>query len=161
MLSKFAAALAALILVPGAARAADYVTVTRETLIDAPAGAAWARIDGFCQIGAWFKTTCVITSGKDGEIGAVRRVADRIEELLVARTATSYAYSQPKSPIDYHGSVEIRPVDAGHARLIYTLVYDADALPGHTAQDKAADRDTRTRQLAVLTGAMKAAAEAR
>ncbi len=153
-------ALATVALMPATARAADYVIITQDVAINAPADAAWGKIDGFCQIGAWFKTTCVITSGKDGEIGAMRRIADRLDELLVARTPSSYAYSQPKSPIDYHGSAEIRPIDAGHARLIYTLVYDADALPKHEPADKAADRDTRTKQLAFLVGAMKAAAEA-
>jgi hypothetical protein len=158
-LKSAALAFAFVTLVPAAACAADYVTITQDVTVNAPADVAWPRIDGFCQIGAWFKTTCVLTSGQDGDIGAVRRVADRLDELLVARTPTSYAYSQPKSPIDYHGSVEIRPVDAGRARLIYTLVYDADALPKHTPDDKAADRESRTKQLAFLVGAMKAAAE--
>jgi hypothetical protein len=155
------AALAALALTAGAARAADYVTVPLEATINAPADAAWKKIDGFCQIGPWFKTTCVITSGKDGEMGAVRRIADRVDELLVARTAWSYTYSQPKSPIDYHGTVEIRPVDKGHSKLLYTLVYDADALPKHEPADKAADKDRRTKQFTALVATMKAAAEAK
>ncbi len=154
-------ALSILTLIPGAARAADFVTVSQEIPINAPADAAWSRIHGFCQIGIWFKTTCIITSGRDGEVGAVRRVADRLDELLVARTALSYTYSQPKSPIDYHGSVEVRAVDASHARLIYTVIYDADALSRTAAEDKAAERDTRIKQLVFLVGAMKAAAEAR
>jgi hypothetical protein len=145
----------------GAARAADYVTVPLEATINAPAAAAWKKIDGFCQIGGWFKTTCVITSGKDGEMGAVRRIADRVDELLVSVTALSYTYSQPKSPIDYHGTVEIRPVDKGHSKLLYTLVYDADALPKHEPADKAADKERRTKQFTALVATMKAAAEAK
>lgn len=102
---KFAAAtLAAIALVPGVARATDYVTIPLETTIDAPADTAWQKIDGFCRIGVWFKTTCEITSGQDGQVGAVRRIAGRIDEVIVGHTASSYTYTQPKSPIDYHGT---------------------------------------------------------
>ena len=154
------AAAAALTLSAGAVRAADFVTVPLETTINAPADAAWKKISGFCLIGAWFKTTCTI-AGPDGQVGSVRTIAGRVEELLVAKTAWSYTYSQPKSPIDYHGTVEIRPIDKGHSKLLYTLVYDADALPKHEAADKAADKERRTRQFTGLVATMKAAAEAK
>lgn len=156
-----AATLSALALSAGATAAADFVTVPLEATINAPADVAWKKISGFCQIGPWFKTTCVITSGKDGEMGAVRRIADRVDEVLVAQTAWSYTYSQPKSPIDYHGTVEIRPIDKRHSKLLYTLVYDADALPKHEAADKAADKARRTTQFTGLVATMKAAAEAK
>jgi hypothetical protein len=139
----------------------DFVVIPLEATINAPADAAWARINGFCRIGAWFGTTCEITSGKEGEAGAVRRIAGRVDEVIVAVTAQSYAYAQPKSPIDYHGAMEIRPIDAGHSRLLYTLVYDADALPKHAPEDKAADRDARTRQFTAVLAAIKAMAEAK
>ncbi|MDB5499802.1 MAG: hypothetical protein JWP28_3833 [Phenylobacterium sp.] len=153
--------LAASALAAGAARAADFVTIPLETTIDKPADAAWKKISGFCDIGAWMKTTCVITSGKDGEVGAVRRIADRIDELQVARTAWSYSYSQPKSPTDYHGTVEIRPIDKGHSKLLYTLVYDADALPKHEPADKTADKERRTKQFTNVLATMKGIAEAK
>jgi len=153
------AALAAMTFSVGAARAADFVTVPLEATINAPAEQAWKKINGFCQIGAWFKTTCVITSGADGQMGAVRRIADRIDELLVAQTAWSYTYSQPKSPIDYHGTVEIQPVDKAHSKLLYTLVYDADGLAKHEPADKAADKARRTTQFTALVAAMKTSAE--
>lgn len=157
---KFAAAtLAAIALIPGVAHATDYVTIPLETTIDAPADTAWQKIDGFCRIGVWFNTTCEITSGQDGQVGAVRRIAGRIDEVIVGDTASSYTYTQPKSPIDYHGTVEIRPIDAGHARLLYTLVYDADALPRHTPEDKASDKADRTRQFTAVVGAIKVMAE--
>jgi len=155
------AAAAALTLVAGAARAADFVTVPLEATINAPADKAWPKINGYCQIGGWFKTTCEITSGKDHEMGAIRLIAGRVTELLVANTAWSYSYSQPKSPIDYHGTVEIRPIDKGHSKLLYTLVYDADALPKHEPEDKAKDKENRTKQFTVLINAMKATAEAK
>src|SRR5665213_699193 len=132
----------------GSARAAtDYVTVPLEVSVNAPADVAWKKISGFCDIGGWMKTTCVITSGKDGDVGAVRRIADRVDEVQVARTAWSYSYAQPKSPIDYHGTVEIRPDGKGKSKLLYTLVYDAAALPA--GADKAADLARRTKQFTV------------
>jgi hypothetical protein len=94
-------------------------------------------------------------------VGSVRTIAGRIDELLVAKTAWSYTYSQPKSPIDYHGTVEIQPIDKGHSKLLYTLVYDADALPKHEPADKAADKANRTKQFTGLVAIMKAAAEAK
>jgi len=156
---KLVAAVAAFTLLPGAAPAADFVTIPLRTTIDVPAATAWARINGFCRIGAWFKTTCEIISGKDGEVGAVRRIAGRVDEVIVADTAWSYTYSQPKSPIDYHGTMEIRPLDAGHAQLLYTLVYDADALPDPSTAGKAADRDARSKQFTAVVAAIKAMAE--
>lgn len=159
------AALAAfgLVALASAAQAADWVTVPLETTVNAPADKAWPKIKGFCQIGEWFKTTCVISSGKDGEVGAVRLIAGRVTEVLVANTAWSYTYAQPQSmsPIDYHGTVEIRPIDKGHSKLLYTLVYNADALAKHEPEDKAKDKENRTRQFTGLLNTMKTVAEAK
>ena len=154
-----AAALAAVTLSAGAACAADFVTVPLSVTVNAPADKAWPKINGYCQIGPWFKTTCELTSGKDHEMGAVRLIAGRVTELFVANTAWSYTYSQPKSPYDYHGTVEIQPIDKKTSKLLYTLVYDADASPG--AADKAKDRENRTKQFTNLINTMKAAAEAK
>ncbi len=154
-----AAAATAALGLAGAASAADFVTIPLETTVNAPAAEAWKKINGYCAIGAWFKTTCEITSGKDGQVGAVRVIAGRVTEVLVANTAWSYTYSQPKSPIDYHGTLEIRPVDAKTSKLIYTLVYDAAALPDPSKKD--ADIQGRTRQFTGLLATIKAAAEAK
>jgi hypothetical protein len=146
--------------IAGTARAAtDYVTVPLEVSVNVPADVAWKKISGFCDIGTWMKTTCVITSGKADEVGAVRRIADRVDEVQVARTAWSYSYAQPKSPIDYHGTVEIRPDGKGKSKLLYTLVYDAAALPA--GADKAADVARRTKQFTVVITTMKGIAEAK
>ena len=144
----------------GAAFAEDFVTIPLETTVNAPADKAWPKISGYCLIGTWFKTTCTV-SGTDGQVGSVRTIAGRIKELLVAKTAWSYTYSQPKSPIDYHGTVEIQPIDKKTSKLLYTLVYDADALPKHEPEDKAKDKDQRTKQFTGLLATMKAAAEAK
>jgi hypothetical protein len=153
------AAAAAALGLAGAASAADFVTIPLETTVNAPADVAWKKISGYCDIGAWLKTTCVISSGKDHEVGAVRVIAGRVTELLVASTAWSYSYSQPKSPIDYHGTVEIRPIDKKTSKLLYTLVYDAAALPDPTK--KAEDVARRTTQFTGILNTMKGIAEAK
>jgi hypothetical protein len=156
---SLAAAAAALGLAGSACAATDFVTIPLETTVNAPADAAWKKISGYCDIGAWFKTTCTISSGKDGEVGAVRVIAGRVTELLVAKTAWSYTYSQPKSPIDYHGTLEIRPVDKKTSKLLYTLVYDAAALPDPSKKD--ADVASRTKQFTGLLATIKGVAEAK
>jgi len=154
-----AAAIAALALAAGSAVAAEFVTIPLEASIDRPAAVTWAKVSPYCAIGAWIKTTCEITSGKDGEVGAVRRIAGRIDEVLVARTTWSYTYAQPKSPIDYHGTVEVRPDGARKSKILYTLVYDAEPL--QTPQAKAADKDRRARQFTALLASMMTQAEAK
>jgi hypothetical protein len=144
----------------GAAQAADYVVIPLETSVNAPADVAWKKIGGFCDIGAWMHTTCEITSGGPG-VGAVRRIAGRVDEVLVAKTAWSYTYAQPKSPIDYHGTVEIRPDGKAKSKLFYTLVYDAAALPDPSAQGKAKDVAGRTKMFTNVLGVMKGLAEAK
>ena len=156
---SLAASAAALSLAGAAQAATDFVTIPLETTVNAPADVAWKKVSGYCDIGAWFKTTCTISSGKDGEVGAVRVIAGRVTELLVAKTAWSYTYSQPKSPIDYHGTLEIRPVDKKTSKLLYTLVYDAAALPDPTKKD--ADVAGRTKQFTGLLATIKGVAEAK
>ena len=154
-----AATAAALGIASSASAAADFVTIPLEATVNAPADVAWKKISGYCDIGAWFKTTCTISSGKDGEVGAVRVIAGRVTEVMVAKTAWSYTYSQPKSPIDYHGTLEIRPVDKKTSKLLYTLVYDAAALPDPSKKD--ADIAGRTKQFTGLLATIKGVAEAK
>lgn len=154
-----AAALSAAALPLAAHAATDYVTIPLEVSVNAPADVAWKKIKGYCDIGAWMKTTCEITSGKDGEMGAVRRIAGRVDEVFVSQTASSYTYMQPKSPIDYHGTVEIRPDGKSKSKLYYTLVYDAAALPA--GRDKATDVAGRTKMFTGVINTMKGIAEAK
>lgn len=153
-----AAALASVTLMAGSAAAAEFVTIPLEATVAAPADVVWKKVGGWCDIGAWLKTTCVITSGGQ-DMGAVRLIAGRIEELMVAKTATSYSYSQPKSPIDYHGTVEVRAIDKKSSKLLYTLVYDAEPLK--TPEAKAADKDRRAKQFTGILATMKGIAEAK
>lgn len=157
-LNLTAAVIATLAVTAGSAAAAEFVTIPLEATIDKPAAVAWDKVSAYCDIGAWFKTTCELTSGT-GDVGTVRRIAGRIDEVLVAKTAWSYTYAQPKSPIDYHGTVEIRADGARKSKLLYTLIYDAEPLK--TPEAKAADKERRTKQFTALVATMKAQAEAK
>src|SRR5271170_2670824 len=68
-----------------------YVTIPLEIMVNRPAAEVWKRIGKYCDIGEWFQIPCTITSGKDGEVGAIRSVAG---EVLVGRTELSYTYTQ-------------------------------------------------------------------
>ena len=149
---------ALLALTAGGASAADYTSIVQTLDVARPPAVVMAKAGGYCDIGAWFKTTCVITSGTDRELGAVRRIADRIDEVLVAKTANSYTYAQPLSPISYHGTVEFQPLDGGkRTRIVYSLFYDLSTLT--TPEAKAADKDRRAKMFAGVLQSMKAAAE--
>jgi hypothetical protein len=135
----------------GAPAAPTYVTIPLEIAVDRPATEVWKRVGKYCDIAEWMRLTCTITSGTDGEIGAVRSVAN---EVLVGRTDLSYTYTQPvraNRPYDlYHGTLEARPVTASTSRLIYTLVYDNSLL----ADDAAREQD-RERRATMFTTALQ------
>lgn len=123
----------------------NYVTIPMEITINKPVKDVWARIGKYCDITEWLQLpgTCSITSGKDGEVGAVRTVG---AEILVAKTEYSYAYTQPVRegrPYNlYHGNLEARPIDAKTTKMLYTLIYDLSLVPGDDAA-KAADIERR------------------
>ncbi|MBW8812178.1 MAG: SRPBCC family protein [Caulobacterales bacterium] len=152
------AAAALSLLAAGPALAADYVSIVQETAVNAPAEIAWKKVNGYCAIAAWLKVSCEITSGTDGELGAVRKIAGRIEEVIVARTPMSYTYADPNQPILYHGTVEVRPVDHKTSKIVYTLFYDQASIKEDA---RAANKEGRTRTFAKVLETMKAAAEAK
>ncbi|HPN04435.1 MAG TPA: hypothetical protein PK050_01410 [Hyphomonadaceae bacterium] len=123
----------------------NYVTIPMEIVINKPVKEVWARIGKYCDITEWLQLagTCSITSGKEGEVGAVRTVG---AEILVAKTEYSYAYTQPVRegrPYNlYHGNLEARPIDAKSTKMLYTLIYDLSLVPGDDAA-KAADVERR------------------
>ena len=125
-----------------------YVTIPMEIEINRPAAEVWKRIGKYCDIGEWARLPCTITSGKDGEIGAVRSVAS---EVLVGKTELSYTYTQPvrtDRPYNlYHGTIEARPVTASTSKIVYTLVYDNSMLA-----DDAARQAEITRRRTTFTG---------
>jgi hypothetical protein len=128
-----------------------YISIPMQLDVNKPAAAVWARVGKFCDIGEWLRiaTGCTVTSGKDGQFGAVRTVGG---EVLVGETPTSYTYTQtPKDgrPYNlYHGTLEIRPVTATTSRLYYTLFYDNSML----ADDAARQRDIAQKTTAFTTG---------
>src|SRR5262245_36275209 len=90
-----------------------YTSIPMEIAVNKPAAEVWKRVGKYCDIGEWLRIPCTITSGKDGEFGAVRSVAN---EVLVGKTELSYTYTQPVRegrPYNlYHGTLEARPVTA-------------------------------------------------
>src|SRR5215469_10760113 len=128
-----------------------YVTIPLEITVNRPAAEVWKRVGKFCDIGEWLRIACTITSGKDGEVGAVRSVAG---EVMVGKTELSYTYTQTVRagrPYNlYHGTLEARPVTATTSKIVYTLVFDNSML----ADDAAREKD-RAQKTAVFTRAIQ------
>jgi hypothetical protein len=114
-----------------------YTSIPLEIDVNRPAAQVWARIGKFCDIGEWLRVPCTITSGRDGELGAVRSVAG---EVLVGKTELSYTYTQtPREgrPYNlYHGTLEARPVTATTSKIVYTLFFDNSLLPDDAARER-------------------------
>ena len=138
-----------------------YVAIPIEITVNRPAAEVWKRVGKFCDIGEWLQVPagCQITSGRDGEVGAVRTVG---REILVGRTELSYTYTQPVydgRPYNlYHGTLEARPISARTSKLVYTLMYDNSLLPGDEAAKQTEIQRRRTRFEAALAN-MKLLAE--
>jgi hypothetical protein len=135
-----------------------YVTIPLEITVNRPAAEVWKRVGKYCDIGEWLRIACTITSGKDGEVGAVRSVAG---EVLVGKTELSYTYTQPVRagrPYNlYHGTLEARPLTATTSKLVYTLMFDNSMLADDAARE--ADKAQRTRQFTQALENMKILAE--
>lgn len=117
----------------------NYTFIPMEITVNRPAAEVWKRVGKFCDIAEWLQIAagCTIISGKDGEFGAVRSVAN---EILVAKTERSYTYTQPvregRLYNMYHGTLEARPVTATTSKLVYTLFFDNSNLPDEAAREK-------------------------
>jgi len=114
-----------------------YISIPLEINVNRPAAEVWKRVGKYCDIGEWLRIPCTITSGKDGEFGAVRSVAG---EVLVGKTELSYTYTQTVRagrPYNlYHGTLEARPVTATTSKLVYTLMFDNSMLADDAAREK-------------------------
>src|ERR1700680_1349551 len=64
--------------VSSAVAAPTYVSIPLEIAVNRPAADVWKRVGKFCDIGEWLRIPCTITSGRDGEFGAVRSVAGEV-----------------------------------------------------------------------------------
>jgi hypothetical protein len=122
-----------------------------EITVNRPAAEVWARVGKYCDIGEWLQVPCTITSGKDGEVGAVRSIGT---EVLVGKTDLSYTYTQPVRggrPYDlYHGTLEVKPLTATTSKIVYTLMFDNSMLA-----DDAAREANKAQRLATFTRAMQ------
>ena len=138
-----------------------YTSIPMEITVNRPAAEVWKRIGKYCDIAEWLQIPagCTITSGKDGEFGAVRSVGGG--EVLVSKTGLSYTYAQtPKEgqPYNlYHGTLEARPLTATTSKLVYTLFFDNSMLPDDAA--RATDRARRTERFTQALQNMKILAE--
>ena len=127
--------------------APNYVSIPMQIDVKRPAAEVWKRIGKYCDIAEWLQipSGCQITSGKDGEVGAVRTVG---REILVGKTELSYTYTQPVyegRPYNlYHGCLEVRPLTAKTSRIVYTLMYDNSRVPGDDAAKAAEIQRRRT-----------------
>jgi len=121
---------------------ADWTTLTFSANLNKSADVAWHRIGGddWCAIARFLDVKgCTVNSGK-GELGSIRTIATAtgtVVENVVARTAHSYTYAQPFTPIFYHGTLAVEPVDATHSRLVYTLIWNQAGLPDQKARTDA------------------------
>jgi hypothetical protein len=134
---------------PQTPQPAAWTTLTLTANMNKGADVAWQKIGGndWCGIAKYLDVKgCAIDSGK-GELGSVRSIdtgTAKIVEIAVARTRHSYTYAQPFTPIFYHGTLAVEPVDKSHSRLVYTLIWNATAVGDKAAQDAAkASRRTR------------------
>jgi uncharacterized protein YndB with AHSA1/START domain len=154
-------AIGAAALVTGTASAAEYATIKLTKSVDAPIDVVWKKVGGYCDITKWLPQlkTCAYTSG-NGDLGTVRRLADRIDELMVAQGKYYYVYAQPSPPgrdILYHGTLEAVADGKNKTTLIYNLIWDQAPLPDAAAKQK--DRDGRTAAFTNALEAMKKMAE--
>ena len=135
-----------------------YISIPLEIAVNRPAADVWKRVGKFCDIGEWLRIPCTITSGKDGEFGAVRSVAG---EVLVGKTELSYTYTQTvradRTYNLYHGTLEARPVTATTSKLVYTLFFDNSMIGDDAAKE--ADRARRATQFTAALENMKILAE--
>jgi len=138
-----------------------YTSIPMEITVKRPAAEVWKRIGKYCDVAEWLQIPagCTITSGKDGEFGAVRTVGGG--EVLVSKTELSYSYAQtPKEgqPYNlYHGTLEARPLTPTTSKLVYTLFFDNSMLPDDAA--RAADRARRAERFTQALQNMKILAE--
>jgi hypothetical protein len=137
-----------------------YASIPLELEVNRPAAEVWKRIGKYCDIGEWLQIPagCTILSGKDGEVGAVRSVAN---EVLVGKTEFSYTYTQTVRagrPYNlYHGTLEVRPLTDKTSKIVYTLIYDNSMLPDDAAREK--DKASRSATFTRAVANMKILAE--
>lgn len=161
----FAAAAMALLAGTAGAATPEWNTILLEKVVDRTPDQVWAKIGPYCAIQQWLKLkSCVVTAGNGVSVGTNRRLNGKTDEIMVAATPYSYSYAQqpsdiqPTSPIFYHGTLAVEPLDRGRkTKIVYTLFYD---ISGLTPEQKAADRANRTQHFGEGLEIMKQMVEA-
>ena len=142
--------------------AAEYATVKLDTTVNAPIDQVWAKVGGYCAIQDWLKQLAPCVMSGDGGLGSVRKLGAQgaITEVMVAQTKYSYTYAQPTNPglgILYHGTLSAEPIDKGHTKLMYSVVWDIE--PDGAQDKKDADRKRRSDSFTGALANMKAMVE--
>jgi hypothetical protein len=119
-----------------------YASLSMSIVVDAAIDRVWERVGKYCDIGEWGFQSCVLLSGKEGELGAVRTIG---HSVIVGQTRYSYTYTQPLRtgglyPM-YHGTLEARPLERDRTTLYYTLVWDDSIQPDDSARRKQVETD--------------------
>lgn len=158
------AAIALALLIAPAQAAPEWNVILLEKVVNRTPDQTWAKIGPYCAIATWLKVTCQITSGNQLSVGTNRRLNGKTDEIIVAQTPYSYTYGQQASdiqaasPIFYHGTLSVEPLDRGRkTKIVYTLLYDQ--APLGTAEAKIANREQRTKRFTEALDNMKAMAE--
>jgi hypothetical protein len=136
-----------------------WATIVMTANVNHGADEAWKRIGGddYCAFIKFLgMNSCVLTVGT-GDVGTNRLLNGRINELMVSKTSHSYVYAQPSSPIFYHGTMAVEPVDADHAKIVYTLLYDNSNI---APDARAAEMDRRRVRFQAAIDKMAASANA-
>lgn len=117
----------------------DFSVITCQTTLDCAAEAAWRRLHSFADAGEFLDIDSALVSG-DGTPGSVRRVGDKVLEVMTAIGPLSYAYAQiegPMAALSYHGHLHVEPTGEGTSLLRYTLIYNqAPFDPAKRASEK-------------------------
>lgn len=141
----------------------DYTVIRMEIDIAKPAAEVWSKVGGYCDISKWMDFDCKLTKGA-GEIGTIRSLGGgRILEMMIAKTALSYGYTQPaqegKFFNSYHGFMEAVPVNAKSSKMVYTIFIDESDKADKAAKD--ADIANRRARFEGALKKMKELAEAK
>jgi hypothetical protein len=139
-----------------------YYAFPLEIVVNKPAAEVWARVGKYCDIQEWLGLTCTLSSGKEGEAGAVRSLNNgAIQEIIVGKSAMSYTYAQPARPgrpYDmYHGTLEAQALTPTTTKLMYTVVVDEGVQADDAARE--ADKARRATQFKSALENMKILAE--
>ena len=135
------------VVAPAPAPKPNYVAIPMSIDVNKSAKDVWAKVGGWCDISNWITPTggvpCVVTSGS-GEVGSVRLIANRVTEVMTAKSEFGYGYTQPNVEGKwynlYHGFMEVRPVTATTSKIYYTLMQDMGDKADQAAIDKDAAR---------------------